>query len=63
MGFFIGGAIVMGVVGGLWLDSKLNSDLFWVVGLILGVIFAFWGVYRMLLPLIYDKRGKDKENS
>jgi len=31
------------------------------VGLILGLVVAFYGVYRMLLPLMRNKR--DKENS
>lgn len=62
VGFFIGGAIVLGVVVGLWLDSKLNtSPALVIVGLILGVVVAFYGVYQMLLPLIGNKR--DKENS
>ena len=60
VGFFIGGSIVLGVLGGLWLDSKMNSEPIWViVGLILGVIVAFFGVYNMLLPLIGSKRNKD----
>lgn len=61
VGFFIGGAIVLGVVGGLWLDSKLNTGpALVIVGLLLGIIVAFYGVYQMLLPLIGSKR--DKEN-
>jgi len=61
VGFFIGGSILLGVVAGLWLDSKLDTSLFWVVGLIVGIIVAFYGVYRMLLPFIGNKR--DKGNS
>ena len=61
VGFFIGGSIVLGVVAGLWLDNKFNSGPTWViVGLFLGIIIAFYGVYRMLLPLMSNKR--DKEN-
>jgi len=61
VGFFIGGSIVLGVVLGRWLDTKLDTHLFWIVGLILGIATAFWGVYQMLLPLMGNKR--DKENS
>jgi len=61
VGFFIGGSIVLGVYGGHWLDSKLDTSLFWIIGLILGIVVAFCGVYQMLLPLIGKKR--DKENS
>jgi len=60
VGFFIGGAIVMGVFIGLWLDKWLGTSLMWLVGLILGLIVAFYGVFNMLLPLLRDK--KDKEN-
>ena len=62
VGFFIGGSILLGVVAGLWLDSKLNTEpILMIVGLILGIVVAFYGVYQMLLPLIGKKQ--DKENS
>jgi len=62
VGFFIGGSIVLGVVAGRWLDSRLDtSPVLVLVGLLLGIVVAFYGVYRMLLPLIGSKR--DKENS
>ena len=61
VGFFIGGSIVLGVLLGTWLDTKFNTNLLWVAGLILGIVVAFWGVYQMLLPLMNNKR--DKENS
>jgi len=61
VGFFIGGSIVLGVVAGLWLDNKFTSGPTWViVGLFLGLAIAFYGVYRMLLPLMRNKG--DKEN-
>jgi len=60
VGFFIGGSIVLGVFAGLWLDSKLNtSPILVIVGLILGIVIAFYGVYQMLLPLIGNKQGKE----
>ncbi len=62
VGFFIGGSILLGVVAGLWLDSKFNtSPVLVLVGLFLGIAVAFFGVYQMLLPLISKKQ--DKENS
>lgn len=61
VGFFVGGSILLGVVAGLWLDNKLNSAPIWViVGLFLGLVIAFYGVYRMLLPFMSNKQ--DKEN-
>ena len=62
VGFFIGGSILLGVFAGLWLDSRMNtSPVFVIVGLFLGIVVAFYGVYRMLLPLIGKKQ--DKENT
>ncbi len=56
VGFYIGGSIMLGVVVGLWLDSRLNTEpILVIVGLILGIIVAFYGVYRMLLPFIGNK--------
>ena len=55
VGFFIAFAIILGLVLGFWLDSKLNTGFIWVIGLLLGITVAFWGVYRMLIPLLNDK--------
>mgnify|MGYP001191736701 CR=1 FL=1 len=61
VGFFIGGSIALGVMGGLWLDGKLNTEpILLIVGLILGIFVAFYGVYRMLLPFIGNKTRQEK---
>ena len=60
VGFFIGGSIVVGVAAGLWLDSRLGTGPILVIaGLLLGVMVAIYGVYRMLLPLMGNKQGKE----
>ena len=60
VGFFIGGAIFLGVVGGIWLDCKLNTGpVFMLIGLILGIITAGFGVYQMLLPLLVNNKNKE----
>jgi ATP synthase protein I len=62
VGFFIGGSILLGVVAGLWLDNRLNtSPILVIVGLFLGIVVAFYGVYQMILPIIGNK--SNKENS
>jgi ATP synthase protein I len=62
VGWFIAISILLGVWGGLWLDGKLGTAPIMVIaGLILGLVVAFYGVYRMLLPLMRSKR--DKENN
>ena len=59
VGWYVASSILLSVLAGLWLDSKLNSQpLFGVAGLILGIIIAFYGVYQMLLPLIKNSRNK-----
>ena len=59
VGWFIAISILLGVWGGLWLDGKLGtSPIMVIVGLILGLLVAFYGVYRMLLPLMRDRRNK-----
>jgi len=62
VGWFVGLSILLGVWGGLWLDEKFGTaPVLVIAGLILGLVVAFYGVYRMLLPLMRNKR--DKENS
>ncbi len=62
IGFYIAGSIILGLLGGLWLDSKLNSEPFFLIaGLILGIVVAFYGVYNMLRPFIGNKQ--DRRNS
>ncbi len=62
VGFFIGACIMLGTIAGLWLDDRLNTKpIFVIIGLVLGVVVAGYGVYQMLLPLLGNKR--DKENN
>ena len=59
VGFYVGGCIVLGVFAGLWLDSKLDTrPILVIVGLVFGLLIAFYGVYRLLLPLMGDKGEK-----
>lgn len=59
IGFFVPGSIIIGVIVGRWLDSKFDSEPFWViVGLLLGITVAFYGLYVMLRPFMDDKRNK-----
>ena len=60
VGWFIGISILLGVLAGLWLDNKYNTrPLFIIIGLIIGLIVAGYGVYQMLLPLIRNKQDKE----
>ena len=61
VGWYIGISILLGIIGGSWLDSRYGTQPLWViVGLLLGIIVAIYGVYQMLLPLIKSKNdGED----
>lgn len=60
VGFYVGGSIVLGVFAGLWLDNKLNTaPVLVIVGLLLGLIVAFYGVWKMLAPFIGKKKDKE----
>jgi ATP synthase protein I len=57
LGFYIAGAIILGIVGGRWLDTKLNTDPLWlIIGLILGIVVAVTGTYNMLKPFLEDNK-------
>jgi len=59
VGFYIGACIVGGVYLGVWLDKKVDiSPLFTLLGLGLGLFFAFYGTYRMLIPAIGNRKDK-----
>jgi F0F1-type ATP synthase assembly protein I len=60
IGWFIGLSILTGILGGLWLDNKLNTQpLFIIIGLFFGFIIAVFGIYRMLLPLLKNNNNKE----
>jgi hypothetical protein len=61
IGFYIAFCIVGGILIGWWLGG--GRVLFVILGLILGLIIAFYGVYQMIRPLMNNKNNKtDKDN-
>ena len=49
----------LGVMGGIWVDGKFKTkSLFTIMGLIIGIMAAVYGVYQMFLPFIENKQGK-----
>jgi ATP synthase protein I len=64
VGFYISACIVGGVLGGLWLDRKLDSEpVFVLLGLVLGLVAAFWGVYQMLIPFMKEYKSDKKPDN
>lgn len=61
LGWYVAICVVLGVVGGLWLDKRFHTlPVFTLVGTVLGTVVAFYGVYKMVLPLVQDE-GKGKK--
>ena len=66
MGWYVAICIVLGVLGGLWLDNKLGtSPLLILGGTLLGVVVAFYGMYKMVVPLLQntDHNGQEKREN
>jgi F0F1-type ATP synthase assembly protein I len=64
IGWYIGISIAGGIIGGVWLDRKLETSIvFTLVGLFLGLGVAFLGTYRMISPLLKEQQNKEKEDN
>ena len=62
MGWYVAIAILLGVLGGSWLDGKLGTrPLFVISGLLLGIVTAFYGLIKMLLPLVNTKQKRNDD--
>ena len=59
LGWYVAACIVLGVVGGLGLDKLIGtSPVFTLLGTVLGTVLAFWGLYKLVQPILYgSKRG------
>jgi ATP synthase protein I len=58
IGFYIATCIAGGAFAGYWLGGK--KPLFMIIGLLVGLVLAVYGAYRMIRPLI--KADNKKEN-
>lgn len=55
LGWFVAVCIVLGVLAGLWLDRKFEtSPIFLLTGTLLGVVTAFYGMYKLMAPFLQD---------
>jgi hypothetical protein len=53
MGWYVAVCIVGGTLGGLWLDQMLGTTMvLTLVGVLLGTVVAFYGLYRMVQPFL-----------
>ena len=61
LGWYVAACIVIGVVGGVFLDKLFGTViLFTLLGILLGSAVAFWGVYKMILPVLYGAKGRKR---
>ena len=53
LGWYVAACIVIGVVGGVALDKWLGiKPLFTLLGILLGTTAAFYGLFKMIQPLV-----------
>ena len=58
IGWYIIACLVIGLVGGIWLDRAVGGGvLFTIVGLFVGLVLGGLGVYQALLPLMREGRA------
>lgn len=60
LGWYVAVCIVLGVVGGLGLDKLIGTKpLFILLGTLLGTIAAFWGLYKLVQPVLNSVKRQD----
>lgn len=60
LGWYVAFCIILGLLGGIWLDGRLHvAPLFTLVGLALGLITAFLGLYRMVAAVEEEERHRE----
>ncbi|MCE2464333.1 MAG: AtpZ/AtpI family protein [Dehalococcoidia bacterium] len=60
IGWYVALCIVIGVLGGRWIDGQAGTDpIFTLVGIALGAIAALNGIYKMVRPLLRESRTKE----
>ena len=61
LGWYVAACIVIGVVGGIGLDRLLGlTPLFTLLGVLLGTVAAFYGLYKMVRPLLNSPAPTEK---
>ena len=59
LGWYVAACIVVGVLGGLGLDKLAGTaPLFTLLGLFVGTVAAFYGMYRMVRPLLKESENE-----
>ena len=62
LGWYVAACIVIGVAGGIWLDNLTGTRiLFTLLGVLFGAVAAFYGVYKLVQPLLKEDRANNDE--
>ena len=62
LGWYIAAAIVAPTLLGVWVDRKIGSaPVFLLVGLLLGVVVAFYGTYKMASGYLSGGPPEDRD--
>jgi F0F1-type ATP synthase assembly protein I len=55
VGWYVASCIVVGVLGGLGLDHLIGTrPLFTLLGVLVGTAAAFYGVYKLVQPMLQE---------
>ncbi len=61
-GWYFASCLLLGVFGGWALDKWLDTNpLFIALGLLLGSILGFYGMYRMMQPFMRQAKSKKEK--
>lgn len=62
IGIELGLSVMIGLIGGQWLDTRFHTSWLWLLGLLLGVAAGFLTIYRALKDLkTIEKTASDGE--
>ena len=60
LGWYIAACVILGILGGLGLDKLIGTvPVFTLLGTVLGSVAAFWGIYKMILPVLYGAKHSE----
>ena len=64
LGWYVAMCVVIGAVGGVWLDRLSGlTPLFTLLGVLIGTVAAFYGLYKMVIPLFNSNSSSSKPGS
>lgn len=58
--FLIGGPLILGILGGKWLDGKYHKNFYVIIGILLGLFITCVSVYKRVLDYkkILERKNK-----